>query len=133
MLHHKRAHLLSKSKKTERKPPQHITLQLIKIYCGDSVIGYLYNFLWRGTVYCYQSGFRYSTAEAKLKPGLVCHSLAIDYNRENGRSVYNFLAGDSRYKRSMSTDTHKLTWLILQRRRLRFRFENAMLKIWRGK
>jgi len=106
-------------------------LQLLRVRCGDCDIGYLYNFVWRGSVYSYQSGFRYSNDDARLKPGLVCHSLAVDFNREGGVSTYDFLAGDSRYKRSLSTKTGTMSWPVLQRPRLRFKMENQLSHIWR--
>lgn len=101
-------------------------LQLLRVRAADSVIGYLYNFLWQGTVYCYQSGFNYPTDNPKLKPGLVCHALAIKFNKHLGASSYNFLAGDSRYKRSLSTGSYTLSWPVLQRPMLRFSIERKL-------
>lgn len=105
------------------------SLQFLKFTCDGTVIGYLYNFDWQDVVYCYQSGFKYSNSDARLKPGLVCHSLAIEFNREKGKSIYNFLAGGSRYKRSLSMKEHRLTWPVLQKRRLRFKVENLLSNI----
>ena len=105
------------------------SLQLLRVRCAEATIGYLYNFVWRDMVYCYQSGFDYPKDNAKLKPGLVCHGLAIDFNREKGASVYNFLAGDSRYKRSLSGSSSQLTWPVLQKGRLRFKIETLFSRL----
>src|SRR6185312_5712150 len=52
------------------------TAELVRVAAGDNVIGQVYNFIHDGHVYAYQTGFAYS-ADARLKPGLVSHSLCI--------------------------------------------------------
>lgn len=100
------------------------TVQLLRTRTGDGrTIGYLYNFLHRGRVYAYQSGFE-TPADNRLKPGLVSHHLAIEMNRAAGRTVYDFLAGDSRYKRSLANGASELVWLVVQRPAGKFRIEN---------
>lgn len=100
------------------------TVQLLRTRTGDGrTIGYLYNFLHRGSVYAYQSGFE-TPADNRLKPGLVSHHLAIEMNRAAGRAVYDFLAGDSRYKRSLANGASELVWLVVQRPAGKFRIEN---------
>jgi CelD/BcsL family acetyltransferase involved in cellulose biosynthesis len=89
--------------------------QLLRIEAGAEVIGVLYNFVYRGRVYFYQSGFRY-TQDNRLKPGLVAHSLAIRYYLEQSTAEeYDFLAGDSQYKRSLATDSRTLCWSSVRR------------------
>jgi CelD/BcsL family acetyltransferase involved in cellulose biosynthesis len=100
-------------------------VQLLRTRAGDGrIIGYLYNFLHRRRVYAYQSGFERS-ADNRLKPGLVSHHLAIEMNRAAGQGVYDFLAGDSRYKRSLANGVTELLWLVVQRRSLKFAIENS--------
>jgi CelD/BcsL family acetyltransferase involved in cellulose biosynthesis len=99
-------------------------IQLIRIRAGDTTVGCLYNFVWQGDVAFYQSGLGYET-DPKLKPGLVCHALAIDHDARAGHRWYDFLAGESRYKQSLATDARQLIWLRLQRPRLRFVLEDA--------
>lgn len=100
-------------------------VQLLRTRAGDGrIIGYLYNFMHRGRVYAYQSGFE-RPADNRLKPGLVSHHLAIEMNRAAGQRVYDFLAGDSRYKRSLSNHVSELLWLVVQRPALKFEIENA--------
>lgn len=100
-------------------------IQLAKISTPKKVIGYLYNFVHRGTVYAYQSGFLYED-DNRRKPGLVSHYLAIEGHLRTGARLYDFMAGDGQHKQSLSTDTRSLTWLVLQRDRLKFRIENAL-------
>jgi CelD/BcsL family acetyltransferase involved in cellulose biosynthesis len=101
---------------------EHGNVQLLRVRAGDDDVGWLYNFVHRGRVYSYQSGFAYGNG-AKLKPGLVSHVLAIQHNLELGHTAYDLLAGDSQYKRSLSNDHSEMVWLCLQRPRLRFRLE----------
>ena len=51
------------------------TVRLIRVNAGGSPIGYLYNFRYGGTEYAYQSGF--DDSDPDLRPGYVCHALAI--------------------------------------------------------
>ncbi len=87
---------------------------LLCIRAGAGVIGYLYNFRWRGWAYAYQSGLLYEQ-EAESRPGLMCHLLAMRHYRDEGLIGYRFLAGDSRYKTSLSTETDSLLWLVAAR------------------
>ena len=99
-------------------------IQLLRIRAGDATIGCLYNLISRGTVAFYQSGLT-SESDSKLKPGLVCHALAVAHDAAAGHRWYDFLGGGSRYKQSLSTDARNLIWLRLQKNRLRFTLEDA--------
>jgi len=103
----------------------HGEIQLIRIAAGDRVVGYLYNFVRNGWVYVLQSGFAYENDSA-LHPGYVCHYLAIQYNLERSAGIYDFLAGDARYKSSLARGDHPLVWVVLQRRRLKFWLEDSL-------
>ena len=111
----------------------HGEIQLLRIRVGGTTLGCLYNFVWNGTVSFYQSGVAYER-DNKLKPGLVCHVEAIKHNANRGESVYDFLAGDARYKRNLSTDASQMMWLSVQRPRIRFLLEDGLRKgmsLWR--
>ena len=103
-------------------------IQLLRISAGEKLIGCLYNFVKDGRVYAYQSGFDYD-ADPRLKPGLVSHCLAVLHNLAHGARIYDFMAGDSRYKRSLGTDSHALYWLVVQRPAVHLRLENALRAI----
>lgn len=99
-------------------------IQLLRIYAGRRTIGYLYNFFMGGTVYNYQSGFDYKCIEKHSRPGLVAHSLAIQHYILHGARVYDLLAGDSQYKKSLGTESAPMVWLVLQRDRMKFHLEH---------
>jgi CelD/BcsL family acetyltransferase involved in cellulose biosynthesis len=88
-------------------------IELLRITAGDDEVGYLYNFIWRGRVLAYQSGFAYPPGDAHRKPGLTCHHLAIEDHLARRMDVYDFLAGGGRYKTSLANAGRALSWLEL--------------------
>lgn len=90
-------------------------VDIARAEAGDTPIGYLCNFVHRGTVYNYQTGFRYED-DGRYKPGLVSHALAIQHYLRTGAQAYNFLARREQYKDSLATDWETLYWTTLQRR-----------------
>ena len=88
-------------------------VDMLRIAAGDRVLGYLYNMRHYGRVCAYQSGFDYAGAEGHERPGLTCHHAAIEHYLSAGDETYDFLAGDGRYKTSLSTATAPLHWLRL--------------------
>ena len=99
-------------------------IQMIRVRTGDTTVGCLYNMVWQGSVLFYQSGLVYES-DSKLKPGLVCHALAVDHDARAGHRYYDFLGGESRYKQSLATDVRSLVWLRIQQPRVRFAIEDA--------
>jgi CelD/BcsL family acetyltransferase involved in cellulose biosynthesis len=83
---------------------------LLKMSCHGTVIGILYNFYFRGRMLAYQSGFSYQAAAPQAKPGLTCHDRAIRFALDQGLDIYDFLAGEDRYKRSLADDAYRQTW-----------------------
>jgi CelD/BcsL family acetyltransferase involved in cellulose biosynthesis len=94
-------------------------VQLLRIAAGSETVGFRYNFVQRGKVYCYQSGLSYHEDD-RYKPGLVVHGCAIRHYQEQGLDDYDFLAGDAQYKKSLATDSRKLAWVLFRRRNLKF-------------
>lgn len=90
-------------------------IEMAKVSAGDEPIGYLHNFLWRDTVYAYQSGFRYET-QNRYKPGYVSHSMAIEKALAEDWNIYDFMAGEAQHKRSLSTGTRDLIWVEFSNR-----------------
>jgi CelD/BcsL family acetyltransferase involved in cellulose biosynthesis len=84
---------------------------LLEISSGETVIGYLYNFVWQNRMSAYQSGFVYRDRQSQAKPGLTCHHAAIRFALDQGFNAYDFLAGEDRYKRSLDDRSHRLFWL----------------------
>ncbi len=84
---------------------------LQKISFSDLIVGYLYNFRFRNQILAYQSGFHYRNDAAAARPGLVAHAAAIEQAMEQGVDFYDFLAGEDRYKLSLSDTAHHLRWV----------------------
>ncbi len=104
----------------------HGEIQLLRIGFGDHCIGYLYGFVWNGVVLNYQAGLDYAALSGRNRPGVVAHYAAIEFNFSNGANYYDFLAGDSQYKRSLATTTVPLDWVVVRRSCLKFWVEDAM-------
>ncbi|HET9483022.1 MAG TPA: GNAT family N-acetyltransferase [Xanthomonadales bacterium] len=107
----------------------HGEIQLLRAKSELGTIGCLYNHVYRGRVLQYQSGMAAFESE-KLKPGFVCHAAAIDHAAASGLALYDFLGGDMRYKKSLSTGSTSLVWARVQRRRIRFFLEDRVRR-WR--
>jgi len=103
-------------------------LELVKVTCGGDPIGYLYNFVDRGQVYAYQSGFQFD-ADPKLKPGLVSHTMCIEMHYREGAAVYDFMAGDSRYKANLGERGPDMRYVLLQRPVFSAQFEGALHRL----
>ena len=87
------------------------SIDVIRVSAGDRVAGYLYNFVHDGWVAAYQSGFDFSPDADRLRPGLVCHLMAIRHYAQAGMRRYDFLGGEARYKRSLANAEIPLVWL----------------------
>jgi CelD/BcsL family acetyltransferase involved in cellulose biosynthesis len=85
---------------------------LLRVSGGGETLGILYNLRHGGQVCCYQGGFR-PARDARDKPGLVCHALAIDLYRSEGETRYDLLAGAERYKLSLASGGQSLHWFTL--------------------
>ncbi len=103
-------------------------MQLLHIYNKKMTIGYLYSFVYEGRVLFYQCGFNY-LADNNYRPGLVSHYFAILHNASTGKAVYDFLAGDSAYKSSLSTNSTFMYWVRLIRNKNRFTFEKRLVAV----
>jgi hypothetical protein len=100
-------------------PAGHI--QLLRLVVNDRVAAVIYNFVYQGHVYSYQSGLDLKLgAGANWRPGIVSHAHAIEYNLKAGNSIYDFMAGDHAYKRELGLESSEMVWLVYRRSRLRF-------------
>jgi CelD/BcsL family acetyltransferase involved in cellulose biosynthesis len=103
------------------------TVEMLRVTAGDQAIGYLYNFVYRGWVYAYQSAFLYED-DPKLKPGLVCHQLCIERHLQERAHLYDFLAGNSRYKGNLGKPGPDMLDIVFQRPLFKLRVENTVRK-----
>lgn len=84
---------------------------LWRVSNNEKTIGVLYNFAYRNRMLAYQSGFAYADASGAAKPGLTCHHAAIRRAMVEELHFYDFLAGDDRYKRSLSDAAYAQAWI----------------------
>jgi len=101
------------------------TMEILKVAAGPEVIGYVYNFVYRGHVYAYQTGFCYED-DARLKPGLVSHCLCIQQHLHSGDDVYDFMAGNARYKANLGEPGPDMLYLLAERLTWPLRLESAL-------
>ena len=101
-------------------------IQLVAIFIDDLLLGVIYNFVYRGQIYNYQSGLNYKSNINKCKPGLLIHTLAIQHYADSGYLYYDLLAGDSQYKRTLATDGASLCWVVYRPKRLKFWIEHRL-------
>lgn len=106
-------------------------VDVLRVGAGGRVIGYLLNLRAHGRVHAYQSGLDYGGAGLHEKPGLTCHHAAIERARAAGDVEYDFLAGDARYKRSLSTGSRDLHWMVWKPRPALFGVEAVVRRLLR--
>jgi CelD/BcsL family acetyltransferase involved in cellulose biosynthesis len=99
------------------------SVQLLRIAAGPETVGYLYNFVAEGRVSAYQSGF--DDLDRKRRPGVLSHSLAIEWNAARGARIYDFLAGENQLKASFANGASELAWQVIRRPLFKFRLESA--------
>lgn len=88
-------------------------VHVAKYTAGEQTLGYLYFFTRKQQVYFYLSAINYGENDNKYKPGLLMHKLAMQHFSSLGYTQYNFLAGDARYKTSLSNQKYLLYSLQL--------------------
>ena len=99
--------------------------ELFQVSAGETILGTLYNFVHQGRVLSYQSGINYE-ADGKLKPGLICHALCIQRHLDEGASMYDFMAGEARYKASLGQPGPAMSYWLVARRTPLLRLEAAL-------
>ncbi|MBL8289992.1 MAG: GNAT family N-acetyltransferase [Rubrivivax sp.] len=104
------------------------SIEIARVSAGDAVVGYLYNFRKDGTLYNYQTGFAYE-ADARFKPGLVCHALAAEDASRRGLDRYDLLMGGGHYKRRLANAEGRMVWCTFQKRRWMLRLENRLRQV----
>jgi len=103
-------------------------VELLRASAGDRSFGWLYNFVCRGRVLFYLSGFR-AEEDNRLKPGLVTHALAIEHHLKRGANVYDFMGGTNRYKTSLGQPGPDILAVALQRKTPLLMIENLARKL----
>jgi CelD/BcsL family acetyltransferase involved in cellulose biosynthesis len=93
-------------------------LELVWLTVRDQPVAALYNIVWNGKVYFYQSGRR-TDVPRKLRPGIVVLTLAIRAAIEAGRREFDFLGDACRYKRALALASRPVMQVRAVRERLR--------------
>lgn len=101
----------------------HDSVQLFRVCVGDTTLGVFYFLLSNNTAYFYLQGLR-RESNAKLKPGLSCHVLLMDHFLDQGFDYYDFMGGDSQYKRQLADE--RITFMTLRAHNgaLKYRLED---------
>jgi hypothetical protein len=102
--------------------------QLLRLKDGDGegrTVGIGCYFLDADTSYYYQSGFQ-PEDDAKRKPGLCLHLLAMERCLEQGLRRYDFMASNLRYKQSLSNGRRELVWAVLSPPRISLYVEDLL-------
>ena len=105
-------------------------VEFLRARAGDHAFGWLYNFIDRGKVLFYLSGFAFEE-DNKLKPGLVTHALAIERHLERGMDAYDFMGGTNRYKTNLGQPGPDVVAYALQRKTPMMMLEGAARKLLR--
>jgi len=87
-----------------------VSLELQWLRVRGEPIAAMYNIVYAGKVYFYQSGRRVDVPRA-VRPGIAMHAMAIRTSIEAGRREYDFLGGASRYKRDLALALRPLVTL----------------------
>jgi len=95
-------------------------LDLLWLVVDEEPIAALYNIVWNGKTYFYQSGRRLDVPK-NVRPGIAIHALAIRRAIELGHREYDFLAGESQYKVKLALDRRPLVRLRAVRSSVRER------------
>ena len=88
-------------------------VSIVEVKAGPTLLGYTYNLILGDTVYFYCSGINYQFTNNKIKPGYTLHFVLMEYYRNKGFHWYDFLGGESRYKKSLCTETYAFKNLTL--------------------
>jgi CelD/BcsL family acetyltransferase involved in cellulose biosynthesis len=81
-------------------------MEIARLTLNEEPIGYLINYLYKEKVYFYLSALD-GKFNGKIKLGMYLHTLAVEYYRKCGISIYDFLAGKSLYKKSLSHKSYQ--------------------------
>jgi CelD/BcsL family acetyltransferase involved in cellulose biosynthesis len=93
-------------------------LELAWLQVRAAPVAVIYNLVWNGKVYFYQSGRRTDLPRG-VRPGIALHAHSIQAAIAAGRREYDFLAGTSRYKTQLALGERPLVRLRAARTRMR--------------
>ena len=98
----------------EKLISENSSVMLARVGTPRRTIGVIYTFVRDRKVYFYQSGLAYEQ-DHRIKPGFVSLSAFIQHCLDEGYAEFDFLAGDSHYKRLLSTHSRHIEWVKFRR------------------
>jgi CelD/BcsL family acetyltransferase involved in cellulose biosynthesis len=101
---------------------------LFRAHTASGTVGCEYGFIERGRALVYQSGTAWHP-DRQVRPGFVTDALCMQACYERGLAEYDFLAGDSIYKRQLSTAARELVWARWRRPAFRWRAIDELAKV----
>jgi CelD/BcsL family acetyltransferase involved in cellulose biosynthesis len=104
-------------------------VRMVRVSTENQVIAYLYAFIQGERAYVYQSGLDFSNKHNNARPGYVGHILTAAAWARQGVHVYDFMAGEARYKENLSNRQDKLDWVVLHKNDLSHRLEDHWLDV----
>jgi CelD/BcsL family acetyltransferase involved in cellulose biosynthesis len=105
-------------------------VQLLRVAAGETTLGVIYSFIWRGQVYMLQTGFAAAT-DNNQRPGYIAHCMAMALNGHNGLEVYDFMCGDADYKQSLASEASPMVWARLRKHTLSNSVEDLFITTYR--
>lgn len=111
-------------------------IQLLRVRVAGRTIGCIYGFIYEGALYQYQTGMVYEEDSRDRRPGFVCNAEAIQHCAQLGLHRYDFLEGTQGYKKQLATGEQSLTWVRVQKPRIRFwleRHAKTLRDAWRAR
>jgi CelD/BcsL family acetyltransferase involved in cellulose biosynthesis len=83
---------------------------LARIATPQRTVGCVLAYVEHGRLLRWQAGFA-PPEHPRQKPAMVSDWLLMEHGAQRGWDVFDHLAGDSRYKREMSTSSRELVWM----------------------
>ena len=101
---------------------------ILQIMMGDKPVMYIYSLINDRGVFFYMASMN-SFDDNKIKLGLVGHCLAISYYSILGFKQYDFLAGEARYKTSLSSEQYVMAIRHYYKSNWKAEFESVLRMI----
>ena len=93
-------------------------IELYHIKAGEHTISVIYNFNYNNHIYFYLCAINYVNTSSQFKPGLVSHYLLINKAYDENISLYDFMGGYSRYKKTFANTEGDLAVNLYEPRNL---------------
>ncbi len=107
----------------------HVTSKTVvaRLKINEEIAGCLYCFIDDNCAYFYLSSFK-PIEDNGIKLGLSLHTLFIQWLIENRPEIqkYDFLAGEARYKKSLSSHQDNHCYVVVQKDLLKFKLEKLL-------